>query len=800
LPVIARRSAVGERTRRGLQPRAREDIFAAEPGDAWRLRSARLISGAMRQRHLVACLCLLAFLLPAVAPARAQPPAAAPSAPAAAPVSADELQRLVDTLKDEKQRAQLVAQLKALIAVERGQQTQQAAANPAGWLDTLSAEVDAISAEILVAAGVVVDAPSLINWVEIQASDAHERARWLAIGLKLAIVFGVALIGEWLVRVVLRRPRAALAARASDGRIAQGVLLLLLLVVEALPVVAFAGIAYFVLPLVRPRFTSSHIAAVVIQASLTARLILAAANVALLSPPASALYPLGDETRNYLYIWVRRFTNWSVYGLALAAGTWWVGIPGAIYALILRGTMLVLGILSVVFVLQNRVAVAEVLRGKPADDASQGHGWRLLRHRLADIWHVLAILYVLATFGTYVLHIEGGFAVIFRATLLSLVVIVAAGILVRAIRRLSQRGFAIKEDLKRRFPTLEHRANRYLPILTVGASIFVYLFAALALLQAWGIDTFSWFATESGRRIIGSIVSIATVLLAALVVWEIFGSAIERYLSGVGADGSPVARSARMRTLLPLLRTTVLIVLFTIVGLIVLSELGLNIAPLLAGAGIAGIAIGFGSQALVKDVITGLFILLEDTLAVGDVVDVGNNHSGVVEAISIRAIRLRDQAGTVHTVPFSDVTTVQNLTKGYAYYVADIGVSYREDTDEVTEVVKEVAEELRHDPAFGPLMLEPLEVIGVDRFDASAVVIKVRMKTLPIRQWSVGREFNRRLKKAFDRRGIEMPFPHRTIYFGEGKRGGAPPAHVALDRIELPASPAEAPTGKPISE
>ena len=237
-----------------------------------------------------------------------------------------------------------------------------------------------------------------------------------------------------------------------------------------------------------------------------------------------------------------------------------------------------------------------------------------------------------------------------------------------------------------------------------------------------------------------------------------------------------MTRSARARTLLPLLRTAMLAVLALTVALIVLGELGVNVAPLLAGAGIVGIAIGFGAQALVKDIITGLFILVEDTLAIGDVVDVGGDHAGVVEAISIRAIKLRDLAGTVHTVPFGTVTSVKNLTRDYSYYVADIAVAYREDTDEVIEVLKEVARALKEDPAFGYFMLEPLEVIGVDRFEDSAVILKVRLKTVPLQQWTVGREFNRRVKKAFDAEGIEMPFPHRTIYFGNAPPRAAEPS------------------------
>jgi small conductance mechanosensitive channel len=234
-----------------------------------------------------------------------------------------------------------------------------------------------------------------------------------------------------------------------------------------------------------------------------------------------------------------------------------------------------------------------------------------------------------------------------------------------------------------------------------------------------------------------------------------------------------------MRTLLPLLRTSVLVVLVVMAVLIVLSQFGVDIAPLLAGAGVVGLAIGFGSQALVRDVITGAFILAEDQLSVGDVVKVGAN-SGVVERLTLRTIWLRGADGTVQVVPFGEVKTVENMTKDFSCYVFDVQVAYREDTDRVIEVLREIGDELRQDTDLGPLITVPLEVMGVDSFGDNAVVIKAKITTRPIQQWKVGREFNRRMKKRFDAEGIEMPFPHRTIYFGVDKAGNAPPARIAL--------------------
>jgi len=301
----------------------------------------------------------------------------------------------------------------------------------------------------------------------------------------------------------------------------------------------------------------------------------------------------------------------------------------------------------------------------------------------------------------------------------------------------------------------------------------------LSVLEAWKLEAYSWLTTPVGSRILSVFFSIFLVVGVAVAIWEAVNIATERYLAETEKSGKTPAQSARSRTLLPLMRKALMMVLSVIVVLIVLSEIGVHIGPLLAGAGIIGLAIGFGSQKLVQDVITGVFILVEDAVSVGDVVTVAG-IGGVVEDLSIRSIRLRDLSGNVHTIPFSSVDTVTNMTKLYSYYLLNIGVAYREDTDEVANVCRQIVEEMRAEPEFGSEILEPLEVLGVDQFADSAVIIKARIKTRPIKQWIVGREFNRRMKKRFDELGIEIPFPHRTLYFGVDKKGEAPPAHIDL--------------------
>ena len=239
----------------------------------------------------------------------------------------------------------------------------------------------------------------------------------------------------------------------------------------------------------------------------------------------------------------------------------------------------------------------------------------------------------------------------------------------------------------------------------------------------------------------------------------------------------------RTKTLGNIVRYALISIIVAISGITVLREVGIDIGPILATAGIGGLAIGFGAQSLVKDVISGFFILMEDQIRVGDVVEIGGK-SGSVEKINLKTTVLRDLAGNVHYIPNGQISVVTNMTKEYSRYVFEIGVAYKEDVDEVMEIIKKIDEEMRYDPEFKDDILEPIEVLGVDQFADSAVIIKARTTTLPIKQWRVAREFNRRIKKRFDELKIEIPFPHVTVYMGEGKDGQAPPLRIVKNNCQ----------------
>lgn len=222
----------------------------------------------------------------------------------------------------------------------------------------------------------------------------------------------------------------------------------------------------------------------------------------------------------------------------------------------------------------------------------------------------------------------------------------------------------------------------------------------------------------------------------------------------------------RMNTLLGIFKGTIKISLWIIFIMIILKEFGITIGPLLAGAGIVGLAFGFGAQELVRDIISGFFILLENQIRTGDVAII-NGTGGLVEKIEIRTITLRDFSGVVHIIQNGKINTMSNMTKEWSAIVFDIGVAYKEDTEQVMEIMKKVGDDLRDDPEFGLKIIEPIEIFGLDKFGDSAIIIKARVKTKPLEQWTIGREYRKRLKKVFDEKGIEIPFPHTTVYWGE---------------------------------
>jgi small conductance mechanosensitive channel len=736
------------------------------------------------------------FLLSGPVFAQAQQAEPAPA------VTVQELEDLAAVMADDAARERLLSRIRALIATRKNTQaTPPVASAGARLIAALSENARKTGRQLGAAADVLRDVPEMFAWVRNQAVNPNARQRWFDLIVKVALILLAGGVAERLVRLVLGRPRRALEERDADTLWVRLPLLAGRTVLDLVPLAAFAAAAYAVAPMVRPTPQVQVVALTLINAYLIVRGILAVARM-LLAPAVETLrvLPLTDVTANYLFIWTRRLVGFSVFGFFFAEAALLLGLPAGGYSGLQGLLGLVITGLVVVFFVQNRAPVAAWIRGQGKAKPAGRQGAGRLRDRLADIWHVPAVIYAAALFGVWVLGIEGGFQYLARATAVTAVILVAARLLMTGLDRLLERGFAIRQELRDRFPTLEERTNRYLPALRRLLHWAVGLIAALALLETWGVDALGWLDTPLGKQLAESAFSITAVVVLGLIAWEAVNAGVERYLNQTDAQGDVVERSARIRTLLPLFRKVVFTVLAVMVALIVLSELGINIGPLLAGAGVIGLAVGFGAQTLVKDVITGLFILVEDTIAVGDYVEVGG-HEGDVESLSIRTIRLRDPAGSVHTVPFSDVGTVLNYTKDFSHVVLNIGIAYRENVDEVMKVIEDLGREMAEDPTLGADIITPLVAQGVQSLDDSAVIIRAKMRVRAGTQWGMKREFNRRLKNRFDQLGIEIPFPQRAITFGEDKQGHAVAGRIVVEDKGAAAQPsAQSPVPPPAKD
>lgn len=716
-------------------------------------------------------------------------------APPAATFSPTEIEAVIKTLEDPAKREDLVRSLKILAQLQQSPEPEnQLRTAAAQMLHDISNQVDEVTESIMVIAGIINEIPAITGWFREQLAQPDSRRMWIEVGINIILTLGLGYLGFYLIRWGLIRARASVIKKPSKNYLFRFLGLLGVLVIDLLPIIAFAIAAYLTLSIISPQEKTRLVALAWVNAFIIFHSVIALLSL-LLSPQSASLRLSGltDENANYLMIWGKRLIGTTVYGYFALQASLLLGLPVGFYEALLRLLGLLITSLVVIMILQNRKTVAQYLSQtsfekqtvpeadtRPDSEIAAGRQRSQgLRNRLANVWHLLALIYVVLLYGVWALRVPGGFLFLFRATLFTVITLIILRIVLGMLNAFFTKGFRISDDLKNRFPGLEKRANQYIFTLHKTLKLVTYFLGVMIILQAWGLNTFGWLSSEPGKVLGGTLASVFGIILVTFIIWEIANSLIENSLTKKDAYGTDLEISARTRTLLTVARKALAIVLTIVSTLMVLSEIGVNIGPLLAGAGVLGLAIGFGSQKLVQDVITGVFILLEDQIAVGDVIDLGG-YAGLVEAVSIRTVRLRDVSGTVHTIPFSAISTVSNKTKDFSFSVMDIGVAYRENVDDVMEVLKEIGAELQLDPEYGPKILEPLEVLGVDAFADSAVVIKVRIKTVPTKQWWVGREFNRRMKNKFDELDIEIPFPHQTIYFGVDKKGSAAPARFTI--------------------
>ena len=439
--------------------------------------------------------------------------------------------------------------------------------------------------------------------------------------------------------------------------------------------------------------------------------------------------------------------------------------------------------IAVSMTVRNRFAVRNWLIGETTDRREPSRTAQFI----AEYWYLAVLLYFAFLFIVILTQPAAELLPVLGATAEILAALMVGFGITGWLARANGRAIRLPENVKMKLPLLEARLNALVPRILTAIRIAVFLSILLFALNIVGaIDIPAWVNTRVGAQATAAGLAVVVILLVAAAIWLAMTSWVDYRLN---PDYGSVP-TTRETTLLTLMRNAATIALVIVTLMFVLSEMGINIAPLIASAGVLGLAIGFGAQKLVQDIITGVFIQLENAINVGDVVTAGGT-TGVAERLTIRSVSLRDLDGTYHIIPFSSVDKVANFMKGFSYYVCNMGVAYRESYDDVKQAMHDAFDLLRKDPENSGPILGDLEWFGVTEFGDSAVVVRARIKTLPGSQWGVGRAYNRYIKQVFDERNIEIPFPHQTIYFGEDKRGRAPVAHVRVGTDQ--STPAETP-------
>lgn len=740
------------------------------------------------QRILACLLVWLSIALLASSPALAQP---ADNGAAPAP------EVLAELLENEQTRQQLIEHLRRQAAADPG-----LAAEPDGAI-SLPRQLAEMTSRVVSDIG-----GEMRNLFDVVAGLFTAETDTTAIDwgdfLTAAINLGLVIAATFALFMVFRRFERPLFVRLSHWKQQKGGLNPTIRLVLGVLAAAVADVLVVALAYVGGNLIATFAvgetgelstrASLFLNAFLIIELIKAAVRMLFASRyEGLRLLPISAAEASYWNRWLARLIGLVGYGLLVVAPLTSVYLAPtmgqAVGVLIMFGAF----IYAVAVVLKNRLRIRDELNAMAA--RSDFTATRVTLQLFARTWHLFALLYFLIVLVLTLTRPVDALPFVLIATLQTLAVVIVGMLLSNLLTHSIGRRIRLSDDLRRKLPLLEPRLNSYVPNALRFIRTIILIVVVLLILNAWrAFDLAAWYASEAGRSVVAMVASVATILALAVAVWLALASLIEHKLNPETGTGEP---DARAKTLLTLFRNALAIALITMTGMIVLSEIGINIGPLIAGAGVLGLAIGFGAQRLVQDIITGIFIQVENAMNTGDVVSVGG-ITGTAERLSIRSVGIRDLAGTYHIVPFSSVDTVSNFMRDFGYHVGEYGIAYRENIDEAIIALREAFDELAADETHKMNIVAPLEVAGVTALANSSVNLRVRIKTTPGTHWGIGRAYNRLVKLHFDARGIEIPFPHTTLYFGQDKTGSAPPANLRVMQQDFTID--GSPAGQPKSE
>ncbi|NYT24326.1 mechanosensitive ion channel [Alcaligenaceae bacterium] len=499
------------------------------------------------------------------------------------------------------------------------------------------------------------------------------------------------------------------------------------------------------------------------------------------------LLPMEPATAAYWNRWITLLMALTGYCLLVVVPVGQAVFEPSIARLIGLVIMLCVYITGVRVVWSQKATVRASLteRAHKTDTAVFG---TLLR-ALARTWHWLALAYFTVLLVASQAAQAEALAFMVAATVQSLVAVVAGALLAAGLTRLESRHMMLPESWNRNFPLLERRVNGYKDPALRGLRLALLVIVALLVFDAWrAFDLSAWLDSDRGRATLALIFRVGVVLGAAALAWTVLASLIEHRLGATDVRRA----SEREKTLLMLFRNAAAIVIATMTVLVLLSQIGIDIGPLIAGAGVVGLAIGFGAQKLVQDVITGVFIQLENGMNQNDIVEVAGRF-GTVEKITVRSVVVRTLDGGYHLIPFSAIDTVSNHTRDFGYHYGEYNIAHREDVDQAVAELEMAFKDLMQDPALAAEVLADIEIPGVTALNERGFTVRVLIKTAPGSQWMIQRGFNRLVKQRFDAAGIELPYPQTVVHFGRDRNGHA--AAVDVRAVEALRQSADAPDG-----
>ncbi|QQR39449.1 mechanosensitive ion channel [Devosia rhizoryzae] len=467
--------------------------------------------------------------------------------------------------------------------------------------------------------------------------------------------------------------------------------------------------------------------------------------------PTIRLLPIADDNAVYWSFWLGRIISLVGYGFMFAAPMFSGMVSSAAGGAVQVLTMATAITIAVIIVLQNKNDVRAWLSAL-AVRHNNGGLWRLLA-AVGQQWHILVIAYLVALLAVWFANPDEALPFMLGATIQSIIAILVGSLIVTFIGRFVSTGLSLPADVRQRLPLLEGRLKAFVPGVMGVVRWVVIAAVVLAIGQAWSLFDFaSWISSPEGLSVVGSVVSAALIILAAIALHVVVASWVE-YRLNTTIGRMPTARE---KTLLNLFKNAFTIALVVFGLMLALAQIGVNIAPLLAGAGVIGLAIGFGAQKLVEDIITGIFIQFENIMNEGDVVEVAGK-SGTVEKLTIRSVTIRDMSGTIHLIPFSAVAQVSNMVRGFSFYVSEVEIAYDSDIEAAKQAMRDAFALVMEKDEFKDVILDDLDLQGLFAITPTSVSLRSRIKTLAGKQWGAGRYYSEMLMRLFAERGIETP-------------------------------------------